>query len=75
MKIQPQKDQSKLESLFQGFYILFNCSTTKHRDEVTSMLLLMLADPDITKQHAEAACARAIEAVFNEKRLEETFNG
>ena len=73
MKFELTKDKN--ECLFQAFYLLFNCPTTKHQDEVTSMLLLMLADPDITKQHAEAACARAIEAVFNEKRLEETFNG
>ena len=75
MKLQPQKDQSKQESLFQGFYLLFNCPTAKHQDEVCQMILLILADPDITKEHAETACARAIEAVFNEKKLEDTFNG
>lgn len=75
MKLQPQKDQSKEESLFQGFYLLFSCPTQKHQDEVCSMILLILADPDITKEHAETACARAIEAVFNEKKLEATYNG
>ncbi len=75
MKIQPQKDQSKEESLFQGFYLLLNCPTTRHQDEVCQMILFILADPDITKEHAETACARAIEAVFNEKKLEETYNG
>jgi len=73
MKFELSKD--KHECLFQGFYLLFNCPTNKDRDEVTSMLLLMLADPVITKQHAEAACARAIEAVFNERQLEATYNG
>ena len=33
------------------------------------------ADPEITKEHAETACARAIEAHENEKKLEATFNG
>lgn len=73
MKFEPTKD--KKECLFQGFYLLLNCPTAKHTDEVCSMLLLMLADPEITKEHAEFACARAIEAVFNEKKLEATFNG
>jgi|TARA_R100001510_G_scaffold33680_1_gene30127 hypothetical protein len=73
MKFEPTKD--KQETLFQGFYLLLNCPTAKHTDEVCSMLLLMLADPEITKEHAETACARAIEAVFNEKQLEATFNG
>ena len=73
MKFEPTKDKN--ECLFQGFYLLFNCPTEKHQDEVCSMILLMLADPDITKEHAETACARAIEAVFNEKQLEKSYNG
>ena len=73
MKFEATKD--KKENLFQGFYILFAATTAKHQEEVGQMLCVMLADPDITKEHAETACARAIEAVFNEKQLEKSYNG
>ncbi len=65
----------KFETLFQGFYLLFGCPTTKDRDEVSRMICIMLMDSEITKEHAQQACERAVTAHLNEKKLEATFNG
>ena len=73
MKFELTKD--KKESLFQGFYILFAAPTAKHQEEVGQMLCLMLMDSEITRQDAQNACDRAIQAHITEKKLEATFNG
>ena len=73
MKLTPSND--KTECLFQGFYLLFGCPTDKDRDEVSRMICIMLLDSEITKEHAQQACERAITAHLNEKKLEATFNG
>ena len=73
MKFEATKD--KKESLFQGFYILFAAPTAKHQEEVGQMLCLMLMDSEITRQDAQNACDRAIQAHITEKQLEATFNG
>tara|TARA_R100001143_G_C3335121_1_gene121399 strand:+ start:822 stop:1049 length:228 start_codon:yes stop_codon:yes gene_type:complete len=70
------KPSDKFECLFQGFYLLFDpAANADQQDEICKMLLLMLVDPDITKEHAQQASDRAIEAHMNEKKLEATFNG
>ena len=73
MKFEATKD--KKETLFQGFYILFAAPTAKHQEEVGQMLCLMLMDSEITRQDAQNACDRAIQAHITEKKLEATFNG
>ena len=73
MKFEPTKD--KKENLFQGFYILFAAPTAKHQEEGGQMLCLMLMDSEITRQDAQNACDRAIQAHITEKQLEATFNG
>ena len=73
MKFEVTKD--KKETLFQGFYILFAAPTAKHQEEVGQMLCLMLMDSEITRQDAQNACDRAIQAHITEKQLEATFNG
>ena len=73
MKFEPTKD--KKETLLQGFYILFAAPTVKHQEEVGQMLCLMLMDSEITRQDAQNACDRAIQAHITEKQLEATFNG
>ena len=73
MKFEATKD--KKENLFQGFYILFAAPTAKHQEEVGQMLCVMLMDSEITRQDAQNACERAIQAHLNEKQLEETYNG
>ena len=73
MKFEATKD--KKETLFQGFYILFAAPTVKHQEEVGQMLCVMLMDSEITRQDAQNACDRAIQAHITEKKLEDTFNG
>ena len=73
MKFEKPKD--KFETLFQGFYLLFGCLTEKDRDEVSRMICIMLMDTEITKEHAQQACERAVTTHLNEKKLEATFNG
>ena len=73
MKFEATKD--KKETLFQGFYILFAAPTAKHQEEVGQMLCLLLMDSEITRQDAQNACDRAIQAHITEKQLEATFNG
>ena len=73
MKFEATKD--KKETLFQGFYILFAAPTAKHQEEVGQMLCLMLMDSEITRQDAQNACDRAIQAHITEKQLEATLNG
>ena len=73
MKFEPTKD--KKETLFQGFYILFAAPTVKHQEEVGQMLCLMLMDSEITRQDAQNACDRALQAHNTEKQLEATYNG
>ena len=73
MKFEATKD--KKETLFQGFYILFAAPTVKHQEEVGQMLCLMLMDSEITRQDAQNACDRAIQAHITEKQLEATYNG
>ena len=73
MKFPPTKD--KKECLFQGFYILFQCPTVKHQIEVSQLISIIMLDSDITEKDVHQACARAIEAHENEKKLEATFNG
>ena len=73
MKFEATKD--KKETLFQGFYILFAAPTAKHQEEVGQMLCLMLMDSEITRQDAQNACVRAIQAHITEKQLEANFNG
>ena len=73
MKFEATKD--KKETLFQGFYILLAEPTAKHQEEVGQMLCLMLMDSEITRQDAQNACDRAIQAHITEKKLEDTFNG
>ena len=73
MKFEATKD--KKETLFQGFYILFAAPTAKHQEEVGQMLCLMLMESEITRQDAQNACDRAIQAHITEKQLEATFNG
>ena len=73
MKFEPTKD--KKETLFQGFYILFAAPTVKHQEEGGQMLCLMLMDSEITRQDAQNACDRAIQAHITEKQLEATYNG
>ena len=73
MKFEATKD--KKETLFQGFYILFAAPTAKHQEEVGQMLCVMLMDSEITRQDAQNACDRAIQAHITEKQLEATYNG
>ena len=73
MKFEATKD--KKECLYQGFYVLFAAPTAKHQEEVGQMLCLMLMDSEITRQDAQNACDRAIQAHITEKQLEATFNG
>ena len=73
MKFEPTKD--KKETLFQGFYILFDAPTVKHQQEVGQMLCVMLMDSEITQKDAQNACERAINAHLTEKKLEATYNG
>ena len=73
MKFEATKD--KKETLFQGFYILFAAPTAKHQEEVGQMLCVMLMDSEITRQDAQNACDRAIQAHITEKQLEATCNG
>ena len=73
MKFEATKD--KKETLFQGFYILFAAPTAKHQEEIGQMLCLMLMDSEITRQDAQNACDRAIQAHITEKQLEATYNG
>ena len=68
------KITDKQEALFQGFYLLLSSTTAKQIEQITPLILLQLADPDTTKQQVETACARAMEALCNEKILEATYN-
>lgn len=67
------KSDSKTELLFQGFVLLFQTKltnqkeVTKHTDEIIQMMTLMLMDPDITQDIAQAACDRAIKTIQLEK--------
>ena len=73
MKLTPTKD--KKEMLFKGFYVLFAAPTFQHQQEVGQMLCVMLMDSEITRQDAQNACDRAIQAHITEKQLEATYNG
>ena len=75
MKFEKIDPANKKECLFQAFYLLFGCQTEKHRIEVGQRLCLMLMDSEITRQDAQNACDRAIQAHITEKQLEATFNG
>tara|TARA_R100000734_G_C3312364_1_gene103377 strand:+ start:417 stop:644 length:228 start_codon:yes stop_codon:yes gene_type:complete len=67
---------SNEDLLFQGFWLLFSkCATDEQKDDVCRCILFILANPDVTAEHAQNACDRAIEAHVNENLLEKTFNG
>ena len=71
--MQFQKSDSKPEILFQGFVMLFQTQLTnqkeitRHKDELVNMVTLMLMDPEITQEVAQAAIDRAIKALTLEK--------
>tara|TARA_R100001510_G_C7581590_1_gene154380 strand:- start:522 stop:746 length:225 start_codon:yes stop_codon:yes gene_type:complete len=74
MKLEPPKD--KYELLYQCFFLLFDpAANAQQRDEVTSMLMIMLSDPEITQDHAQIACDKAISSQTNIQILEANFNG
>ena len=75
MKFDTVNPANKKETLFQAFYLLFGCRTEQHRIEVGQRLCLMLMDSEITRQDAQNACDRAIQAHITEKQLEATYNG
>ena len=68
-----QKSDLKPEILFQGFVMLFQTQLTnqkeitRHKDELVNMVTLMLMDPEITHEVAQAAIDRAIKALTLEK--------
>ena len=75
MKFDTVNPANKKETLFQAFYLLFGCRTEQHRIEVGQRLCLMLMDSEITRQDAQNAGDRAIQAHITEKQLEATYNG
>ena len=75
MKFERKPDMTdKEEFLFQGFYLLFACPTSKHQEEMVQILCALIMDPDISKEQVQQAVDRAIAAHLNEKKLEATFN-
>ena len=76
MKFERKPDMTdKEEFLFQGFYLLFACPTSKHQDEMVKIICALLMHPEISKEQAQQAVDRAIAAHLNENKLEATFNG
>ena len=74
MKLEPPKD--KYELLFQCFFLLFDPEANAQQfDELTKMLMIMLSDPEITQDHAQIACERAIDSHTTIQELEANFNG
>jgi hypothetical protein len=67
------KSDSKPEILFQGFVMLFQTQLTnqkeitRHKDDLVNMVTIMLMDPEITHEVAQAAIDRAIKALTLEK--------
>ena len=68
-----QKSDSKPEILFQGFVMLFQTQLTnqkeitRHKDDLVNLVTIMLMDPDITQEVAQAAIDRAIKTLTLEK--------
>ena len=73
MKFKPTKD--KYELLFHGFYLLYDMAAKPAQiNEISSLIMVLLMDPNITQEHARIASDRAIEAHLNENSLNELLN-
>ena len=73
MKLEPAKD--KFESLYQAFILLFTSPNDRASEEVSRAICMLLMDDEITHQHAQDACSKAMEALVVENTLMNTLKG
>ena len=70
-----QKPETKQEALFQGFVLLFQSgqfpqlATLDQREQLTKMIQIILEDPEITVEIAQACCDRAVNVLTLENKL------
>ena len=73
--IELPKPETKQEALFQGFVLLFQSGQFPHiaklnqREQLIKMIQIILADPEITVEIAQACCDRAVNVLNLEKQL------
>ena len=70
-----QKPETKQEALFQGFVLLFqsgqfpHLATPDQREQLIKMVQIILEDPEITVEIAQACCDRAVNVLNLENQL------
>ena len=70
-----QKPETKQEALFQGFVLLFQSgqfpqiATPDQREQLIKMVQIILEDPEITVEIAQACCDRAVNVLPLENKL------
>ena len=70
-----QKPETKQEALFQGFVLLFQSgqfpqiATPDQREQLIKMVQIILEDPEITVEIAQACCDRAVNVFHLENQL------
>ena len=73
--IQLPKPETKQEALFQGFVLLFqsgqfpHLATPDQREQLIKMVQIILEDPEITVEIAQACCDRAVNVLNLENQL------
>ena len=70
-----QKPETKQEALFQGFVLLSQSGQFPHlaepnqREHLIKMIQIILEDPEITVEIAQACCDRAVNVLNLENQL------
>ena len=73
--IELPKPTTKQEALFQGFVLLFQSGQFPHlakpnqREQLIQMIQIILEDPEITVEVAQACCDRAVNVLNLENQL------
>ena len=73
--IELPKPETKQEALFQGFVLLFqsgqfpHLATPDQREQLIKSVQIILEDPEITVQIAQACCDRAVNVLNLENQL------
>ncbi len=73
--IELPKPETKQEALFQGFILLFQSgqfpqsATPDQRQHLIKMVQIILEDPEITVEIAQACCDRAVNVLNLENQL------
>ena len=73
--IELPKPETKKEALFQGFVLLFQSgqfpqlATPDQRNDLIKMVQIILEDPEITVEIAQACCDRAVNVLNLENQL------